>query len=61
MTTDDWQTLIRVLRGLGLEIVGFSPASSEITVRVPEVRSDRDPTGGSDAVERHLGVGDPGG
>lgn len=45
MTDEDWITLFRMLRDMGLEITGFSRASSTVTVRVPDLRETRRASG----------------
>jgi hypothetical protein len=45
VTDDDWRTLFRMLTDMGLEITGFSRASSTLTVRVPSLRETRKASG----------------
>ena len=45
MTDDDWRTLIRMLQDMGLEVTGFSRASSTLQVKVPSLSETRKATG----------------
>ena len=45
MDTQDWITLVRMLQDMGLEVVGFSRASSTLTVRVPDLTETRRASG----------------
>lgn len=42
MDQRDWTELLRMLYGLGLEIVSTDQATLTVTVRVPEIKATRD-------------------
>lgn len=39
MTRDEWQTLLGILKDLGLIVVGVDTTTDTVTVRVPKIRS----------------------